>query len=190
MTEFAHRIPQLFHVTQRSALESIRAQGLRPAAELAAHHPEAITENRRAWTPIPRPGAPTAWLRWQNMPDGPIATRLAPGITPAQWRRFINSFVFFFPTEADARRLQASPKDKGQNQAILRFETAALLQAGVTLLTCRWNNGYLDRDPPERRRLRGFADYRPAHLWRRGENLGEITAQGGTPPGLPFAIID
>ena len=189
MTEFARRFPHLFHVTQRGAVEAIRAEGLRPAAELAAAHPEAITENRSAWTPIPRPGGRTAWLRWQNMPEGPIATRLAPGITPAEWRGFINPLVFFCPSEEKARGLQSSPKDAGQDQTVLRFETDALLGAGVRLLTCRWNNGYLDHDPPERRRLRSYDDYRPAGLWQRGEKPKEIAARGGTPPGLPFADL-
>ncbi|TPG41912.1 hypothetical protein EAH89_28340 [Roseomonas nepalensis] len=182
--DFARHNPRLFHVTHRTAIEGIRAHGLLPAAALATG--AEATANRDAWTPAPAPGGTTAWLRWQNMPEGPIAARLHPAIPPAAWRLFINSMVFLFASEADARRLAASPRDAGEDQAVLRFETAALLEAGCALLTCRWNNGYLDRAPAARRRLRAYDDYRPAALWRRGEPLGEITAFGGIPAGIPF----
>ena len=188
MTAFPEAHPHLFHVTHRSAVPAIRQHGLLPAATLAAHPAAgtASTANRTAWTPIPGPSGETAWLRWQNMPDAPIAARLRPGITPAAWRLFINSMAFLFPREEDARRLLASPRDAGRDQTILRFQTTQLLAAGCALLTCRWNNGYLDRSPPSRRRLRSFDDYRPLPLWRRGEPVGEVTAWGGIPPATPF----
>lgn len=184
---FARHNPHLFHVTHRTALPSIRAHGLLPTATLA--NGPSTTENRETWTPAPAPDGSTAWLRWQNMPETPIAARLDPAIPPAAWRLFINSMVFLFASEADARRLAASPRDADRDQITLRFETAALLEAGCALLTCRWNNGYLDRSPATARRLRRYDDYRPAALWHRGENLGEITAFGGIPAGIPFETL-
>lgn len=192
MTAFAAAFPALFHVTHAAAVVSIRDHGLLPAASLApSDAAQAVTGNRSDWTPVPGPGANSfgqiAWLRWQRMPDGPIGARLRPGIQPAAWRLFINSMVFFFGREADAHRLRAADPDR--DQVVLRYPTAALLEAGCALLVCRFNNGYLDRRPLTDPRLRGFGDYRPAGTWRRGDPLREITAWGGVPAGIPFDVI-
>ena len=123
------------------------------------------------------------------MPDGPIGTRLHRDVPAAAWRLFINSMVFFFATHEQAERLRASSRDADRDQVVLRFSTAALAEAGCALLVCRWNNGYLDRTAPERRRLRAFGDYRPVAAWRPHDPVGEITAWGGVPPGLPFEVL-
>lgn len=135
MIGFPRAFPSLFHVTHASAVDSIRANGLRPAASLApADATEAILGNRPDWTPVQRPGQ-TAWLRWQRMLDAPIGARLRPGIPPTAWRLFINHMVFFFGSEVDAQRLRKV--DPERHQVVLRYRTAALLEAGCALLTCR-----------------------------------------------------
>lgn len=187
MIGFLQAFPALFHVTHASAVDSIRAHGLLPAVSLApADAAEAILENRPDWTLVQKSGH-TAWLRWQRMPDGPIGARLRPGIEPAAWRLFINHMVFFFGCEADAQRLRNV--DPERSQVVLRYRTAALLEAGCALLTCRFNNGFLDRRPLTDPRLRSFDDYRPAGTWRRGDPLREITAWGGVPADVPFDVI-
>jgi hypothetical protein len=189
--EFNRLNPALYHVTHRSAVESIRSHGVLPASALAdgSGNDALVLDNRARWTSIPGPLGSPAWLRWQNMPDGPIATRLRPEISPVAWRLFINNMVFLFATEAQAESLRTSSRDADRDQVILRFSTDELLVAGCALLTCRWNNGYLDRTPPNRRRLRSYDDYLPISLWRKGEPLGEITAWGGIPAGTGFKVL-
>ncbi len=191
MSDFLRRNPALFHVTHRTAIEGIRRHGLLTAAELAAspEHDAAVTGNRARWTPVPDPSGDAAWLRWQNMPDGPIGTRLHRDVPPSAWRLFINNMVFFFPTAEQAEGLRAASRDRDREQVVLRFGTASLAEAGCALLVCRWNNGYLDRAPPERRRLRAFGDYRPVAAWKRGDPIGEIAAWGGVPSGIPFEVL-
>ena len=191
MSAFLRHNPSLFHVTHRTAVEGIRRHGLLTAARLAAspEHDAAVTGNRATWTLVPDPSGDTAWLRWQNMPERPIGTRLHRDVPPSAWRLFINSMVFFFPTAEQAEGLRGSHRDSDREQVVLRFGTAALAEAGCALLVCRWNNGYLDRAPPERRRLRAFGDYRSVAAWRHPEPMGEITAWGGVPPGIPFEVL-
>jgi hypothetical protein len=95
--------------------------------------------------------------------------------------------VYFFPTQLEAKGLQAFAKDRAYPQAIIRYATAELCDAGCDLRVCRWNNGYLDRSKPPR--LRSFADYRPICEWRKGETVKEVTAREGFPILVPFEVI-
>jgi hypothetical protein len=54
------------------------------------------------------------------------------------------------------------------------------VEADLVLLTCRFNNGYLDRSPPDRRRLRAAGDYAP---WDGGP-VREVAVAGPIPAGL------
>ncbi|MFC7689686.1 DUF7002 family protein [Paeniroseomonas aquatica] len=183
----------MFHVTEASALPGIARHGLLSAEALARLLGAAVDlgANRRGWTPLVTfRGA--ALLRRQGMADAALASRLAPGIDTAAWRRFINAQVFLFPTEAAAWRLRAA--EPGRDQAVLAAPTAALLEAGCDLRLCRFNNGYVDRSPPGRRRLRGFADYRPVADWRAGPAPAgaaprEVTVAGAIPPGIAWSRL-
>lgn len=173
MSGLATRHPLLWHVTAAANLPGIRARGLWPAALL---RPEAEPANRDDWQEL----AEGTLLRRQNLRDGPLASRLAPGLTPAGWRRFINGHVFLFPDEGSARRLGESSRDSRVPQVLLQLRTAELLDRGLVLLACRFNNGYLDRAPPGRRRLRDVTDYAP---WQGGP-VREVAVPGIIPPAL------
>lgn len=184
---FAAAHPRLFHVTERSALPGIRAHGLLPATRLAALHgapPALVAENRDGWAAL----APGAVLRRQGMRDAPLRSRLDPAIGLEEWRAFINGMVFCFGQAAAARRFRLA--EPARDQVVLAFETTAVLASGATLLTCRFNNGYLDRSPPGRRRLRHFSDYRPLGEWHLGQRVQEVAIPGGLPPGLAFAVLE
>ena len=184
---FATRFPLLFHVTERSALPAIARHGLLSAEGLARRlgaTPD-LGANRGAWTRLATP-AGEALLRRQGMPDAALASRLDPAIAIADWRRFINAQVFLFAVEAAAwRLLRAEP---GRDQVVLAYPTAALLAAGCALTFCRFNNGFIDRSPPGRRRRRSFADYRPIAEWQGGPAPREVTIAGGIPAGMPFTL--
>ena len=187
-TAFAARFPRLFHVTERNALASIKQLGLLSAAELVRRFGAGLglAANRACWTPIATPQG-QAVLRRQGMPDRALASRLDPAIGVAAWRRFINDQVFLFASEAEAwRLLRAEP---GRDHVVLAVATADLAGAGIPLRFCRFNNGYIDRSPPDRRRLRGFGDYRPIADWRPGMPVREVTVVGSVPPSTPWACI-
>ena len=171
MEAFLSKFPTLYHVTREDNLPGIRANGLRCARDLGAGD-----ANRDSWTPVAG-----AWLRWQRMPDGPMASRLAEGLTPDAWRHHINGLVFFFTSEEAAQRLIQAPKDVGVAQRTLWVETAALSSA---LAWCPFNNGFLDRTAPTRRRRRSPQDYRPLSEWRRGMPVVEVVSFQPVPPAL------
>jgi len=189
-TAFAARVPLLFHVTSEEALPLIRAHGLLSAERLCAlvGLPEAaalLGANRRGWVTIAGPGG-EARLRLQGMADGPLASRLRAGLTPEAFRRHVNGQVHLWASARDAARLRAFHAERPQ--VVLRFATQALLAAGCALAFCAFNNGYVDRAPEGKRRLRGPEDYRPISQWRAGEKLREIVIRGGVPAGVAFEV--
>jgi hypothetical protein len=200
---FARAFPRLFHVAAASQVERIRRDGLRSAAALceASGMPEPerdalLRRNRPTWTPIapgPPDAGPPAWLRWQGMNDAPLRARLDPAIAVEEWRAFINGLVFLFPTEAAARRLRdSSDRGKGAKppQAVLAFDTGAILAAGCGLRLCAYNNGFLDRSAAgPGRRLRHRADYCVLDQWPDGRLPAEIAIERGLPTGNAFGVL-
>lgn len=188
------RYPQLHHVTDAAALPGLRRHGLLSAKALcclfevpAGDRPALLTCNRDSYARLVHPVHGEAWLRRQSMRDAPLRSRLDPALTPGQWRRFINAHAFLCASRAWAERLRAFERDR--EQVVLTWDTAALLAAGVALLACQYNNGtVMDRTPPHRRRLRGFADYVPAEAVPPGMAVKEVAARRRIPPEVPFTV--
>jgi len=183
-----------FHATDRAALPLILRHGLLPAEALCALFavPEPrrgalLGQNRDRYERLDHPALGTAWLRRQSLREAPLAARLAPGVTPEGWRRFINAHVFLFASRARALRLAGS--EPGRDQVVLGFELAALRAAGLTLLASPINAGWAgDRQPPGRRRLRNPGLYAPVESLAPGAPVAELAVPGGLPPGLPFTL--
>ena len=188
------RFPQLHHVTDAAALPSLRRHGLLSAKAMcclfevpASARPALLTRNRDDYARFRHPVHGEAWLRRQSMRDVPLRSRLDPALTPGQWRRFINAHAFLCASRAWAERLRAFERDR--EQVVLTWDTEALLAAGVALAACQYNNGTaMDRAPPHRRRLRGFADYVPAGATPPGMAVKEVAARCRIPPWVPFAV--
>lgn len=180
---FARRFPRLFHVTRRRALASIERHGLRPASAFAPGE----DENRNEWTRRTGPDGEPVWLRWQRLGDHILGRRLPPATSPAEWRRLINSMVFLFPSVDAAERLRGFPADAEFDQVIVALETVALVEAGLEVRVCRWNNGFPDRQRPTR--LRAATDYRCLAEWRRGDTVSEVVVRGAIPAGIRFETV-
>ena len=192
LISFANRHPLLFYVTERSSVPSIRRHGLRSAAALcnlfqapAARYSALLDANREQYELIEHPQHGSAVLRRQLMRDHVMITRLAKGFSPPAWRRFINGMVFFFVDEGRAARLR--DYDREREQTILAWSTRAIMDAGVELLACRYNNGMVDRTPSHRRRLRGPADYIPVSQYASGF-IAEVAAATTIPASVPFIV--
>lgn len=190
---FVRRVPALFHVADRAAVPSIQRHGLLSAERLAqlfavAPHRRMslLTENRDNYEAFDHPVHGVAWLRRQQMRDGPLRSRLHPGIELREWRRFINGLVFLSPTLAVAERLRAA--EPGRDQVVLSWRTADVFGAGLPVLWCRYNNGYIDRSGPAKRRLRAREDYQEAELFAPGDLVVEVVVPSGLPAALPFSV--
>lgn len=186
---FLSRFGCLYHVTDRAALPHIRAHGLRSAealCELFAVPPEwrehLLVRNRDRYEPLLHDGS--AALRLQHLRDAALQRQLDPAITPAEWRRMINRQVHFWPTREKAAKLDTY--ESARDQVVLAWKAQALVEAGVPLLTCRWNNGTtMNRQRPGTR-LRTWADYVPLAEFAGG-NVAEIVARAAVPASVPFA---
>lgn len=188
------RFPQLYHVADAAALPGIRRHGLLSAKALchlfevpASDRPALLTRNRDGYVRLTHSEHGEAWLRRQSMRDAPLRARLDPALAPGQWRRFINAHAFLCTSRDWADRLRAF--ERGREQMVLTWDTGDLLAAGVALCVSRYNNGtVLDRSPPDKRRLRSFADYIPAGAMPPRMPVKEVAARGRIPPGIPFAV--
>ena len=187
---FLAKFPQLFHVTDQAALPSIQRRGLLSAAALvqasgleAARHAALLEQNRRHWTTLPC----GASLRLQMMGEVPLRARLDENVETAAWRRFINGMVFFCTTAQRAWRLH--DYEPTRQQIVLQFETASLLETGCALLTCRFNNGAIDRSAEGKRRRRHFADYRDVAAWKRGKPAQEVAIPNLVPALVQHRVV-
>ena len=190
---FVRRVPALFHVADRVAVPLIHRYGLLSAERLvrlfavAPHrHAALLMENRDNYESFTHPVHGTAWLRRQQMRDGPLRSRLHPGIGLREWRRFINGLVFLSPSLAVADRLRAAEPER--DQVVLCWQTADVFAAGLPVLWCRYNNGYIDRSGPANRRLRAREDYQDADQLAPGDPLVEVVVPSGLPAMLPFTV--
>lgn len=187
MTTFATRFPTLFHVTDCAALPGIAQHGLLSAERLHAVLGARgdLGANRKDWCTLDTPSG-RATLRRQGIPDVALRSRLDPDITLDAWRRFINAQVFLCPTRTEAMRLLRAEPSRAQT--IIAFTRSSLLEAGCALRFCPFNNGYIDRSPIHRRRLRHFKDYRQINTWRPGTPIREIVTEGGIPKTVRFDV--
>ena len=147
-----------------------------------------LGENRDGYEPLSHPVHGTAHLRRQQMRDAPLRSRLHLDIGLQEWRRFINGFVFLFPTLAAAERLRGA--EAARDQVVLRWHTADVLDAGLPVLWCRYNNGYIDRAGPANRRLRARGDYQDADLLGPKDSVSEVVVPSGLPPTLPMDVLE
>ena len=188
MTAFHACFPTLFHVTDRAALPGIARHVLLSAERLCTvlGIDGDLGRNRGSWRSLATP-AGCASLRRQGMRDGALRSRLDPSITLEEWRRFINAQVFLCPSRAAALVLRRAEPDR--DQVLLACATAALMEAGCALRFCTFNNGYIDRSPAHRRRLRSHADYRPVSAWAPGTPVREVAIKGAIPLAVRFEAV-
>jgi hypothetical protein len=176
---------RIWHVTDAASLPLILRHGLLSAERLVAlfgADPALLGRNRDRYVTLSHPMHGTATLRRQWLRDAVLAPRLAPGVTPEAYRRFINSQVYFWPERARAEALDRF--EPSRSQVVLSLPVAAL---GVPLLASPINaGGVFDRQPPATARRRHPGLYQT--LESMTEPVAELAIPGGLPPGLPWAI--
>jgi hypothetical protein len=176
---------RLYHVADAAALPLIRRHGLLSAEALCdlfevpePRRTRLLSANRDAYETLRHPVHGEAALRRQLMRTDVLAPRLAPGIAPEEWRRFINRHVFFWPSLARAEGLDRY--EPGRVGCILSVAVADLVAAGLTLLAAPMNGGgVFDRGNARRR---GYDLYRP--LGTMAERVVEVAVPGAVPSSI------
>ncbi len=179
---------RLYHVTDAASLPLIERHGLLSAERLVAlfeGDPAQLGENRDAYVTLTHAQHGVATLRRQWLREASLAPRLASCTTCADYRRHINSQVYFWPDQARAAALERF--EPSRQQLVLSLPVEAVLALGVVLLASPINaGGVFDRQPPATARRRHAGLYRP--LAEMAEPVAELAVAGGLPPGLPWRI--
>lgn len=138
IAEFVQYYPRLYHMAEANSWPSIRKHGLLSTTALldlfeidgglrrsleSQHRPQSVT--------ITHPRHGQAVIRDQKpLRPGPLANCLV-GLTPAQWYRTLNRYVFFWVTEERLKTLLGARAYRNKTHTIIAVDTARLLETNA-----------------------------------------------------------
>jgi len=131
------RFPRLYHVAELGSWPSILRHGLLSTSALLDLFEVGAPERQRleaAWRPrsteIMHPVHGRAVIRDQLplRPEHRLAGLLDGGITPEDWYRTLNSFVFFWVDEPHLESLLGARAYRDQAHTVLTLDTARLVE--------------------------------------------------------------
>ncbi|WP_448955320.1 DUF7002 family protein [Labrys neptuniae] len=152
------RLPDIaYHLVDAVNFDRIQREGLKCAADLLDRD-DAACGTHRPTALITKQGA---YIRDQApMPPAALAHCLDSPLTPADWYRLMNGFVFFWLDGERLRRHLAATR--GRPQRLLSIETARLVDRyGDVLSVTPFNTGNARRRPARR----GQRSFVPVHRW-------------------------
>ena len=133
--EFIARHPRLFHMAEdgswplierlgllstHALVDAFGVKGIERSNILAARRPASVT--------ITSPAYGQAVVRNQiPLREAVLERVLEDGLTPADWFQLLNSFVFFWPTEARLHKLLSARAYRDRAHTVLEVDTARLL---------------------------------------------------------------
>jgi len=180
--EFVQYYPRLYHMAEANSWPSIRKYGLLSTTALldlfeidgdlrrsleSQHRPQSV--------PITHPRHGQAVIRDQKpLRPGPLSNCLV-GLSPAQWYRTLNRYVFFWVTEERLKTLLGARAYRNKTHTVISIDTARLLETNARAVRLSpINSGSTIYNPrprgadtfqrmstypfEERRRLRGSAN--------------------------------
>jgi hypothetical protein len=194
--------PRLYHMAQDGSWPLIKRLGLLSTeALLDAFRVEdpcrgaIIGEHRPSSVAIRSALYGEAAVRDQiPMRDAILARVLEGGMTPADWYRLLNSFVFFWPTEARLLTLLSARAYRGRVHTVLVVDTARLLDhhgGRVRLSPINSGNTLFDARPRGRATFHTIDDYPFTEMRRRrgpASAIAEIAVGGGVSPIEPVLV--
>jgi hypothetical protein len=194
--EVAARHPRLFHLTLPDAVEGIRRHGLLPPLALLDLFEADSATRLRALARRPvrmrlsHPVHGTAVLT-DNAPlhDRKLAPVLDDGLTVDGWRRILAGRVFFWASEAEAKRLAGARLNRGEPRALLVFDTLSLARAHAARMEIAPINTGQTLYVPVRRGSSTFAplldtdydEWRRRRRLRAPDRIKEVTIRGPVP---------
>lgn len=175
--ELASHHPCLYHVTEPSAVETIKSWGLISTSKLLdkfevhGSERELIESRRRPQAiPISHPLHGTAVIN-DNIPlsEAALAKCLDDGLVPSEWLRILNQRIFLWPDEKQLARHLNAKINRDRERAIIVFDTLSLAGAHIDRLELSPINGGSTMRRPARRGLKTFSPAREHSYdeWRR-----------------------
>ena len=161
--ELCKRYPRLYHIACKNSSSSIKKHGLLSTSELLRECGKSDEEIRKL-THFKRPtpvtiecsGRQTFVLRDQKPIDDETLDQLLPaGVERWQWYKLINSMVFFWASDFDAKRMLRAYKDIEHDFLIV--DTRKLLESVQSeIRLSSFNSGSTKGKNPGKRNLEHF----------------------------------
>ena len=182
LAQFVRHYPRLYHMAEANSWPSIRKHGLLSTTALldlfeisGALRQSLESQHRPHSVAITHPEHGQAVIRDQKpLRPGPLAKCLV-GMTPAQWYRTLNRYVFFWVTKERLTTLLGARAYRNKTHTVITVDTALLLETNARAARLSpINSGSTIYNPrprgadtfqrmsnypfEERRRLRGLAN--------------------------------
>lgn len=200
LNELLAHNPRLFHMTALGAWASVRRHGLLSTRALldragvgAAQRRRIEFDNRGATIPLDMGDGDTAYIRDQlSMNDDSLRRALPPHITPADWRRRLNGYVFFWLSETRLLRLSNARSYRDAEHEVIVLKARPFVDAYFdSIWLCPINSGNAVRKAAPRGadtfcRIADY-DYR---YWKKrraiGDRVAELCVDHEVPDVAPF----
>jgi hypothetical protein len=195
--DIATRHPHLFHLTERGGGDRIRKHGLWSTEKLLDHCE--LQEAARLTLLTRRRAEPVALHHGMfgpitindNRPlsEAKLATCLDDGLSPSDWLKLLNSFVFLWASNRHAQDLLKAAGNSGRAKELLVFDALPLLRNYFERVYISPINTGATLHQPARRGLATFAPAAqlPYEAWRRRRGLSapdkikEVVIKDGVP---------
>jgi hypothetical protein len=197
--ELVGRYPHLYHMAEDGSWPLIQRLGLLStealldAFEINDERRLSILASRRPASIVIRSDLHGEAVVRDQIPlrESTLNKVLEDGLTPTDWYRLLNSFVFFWPTEERLQTLLSAKAYRDRAHTVLVVDTERLLaHHGDCLFLSPINSGstLFDARPRGLATFRAMSDY-PYDAMRRRRGpagaIAEVAIQGGVRPIQP-----
>ena len=195
MGDFVSLYPRLYHMAHRASWTSIAKHGLLSTAALLDLF-EIFGEERNRLESCHRPEYVRiehgrngeAWIRDQKpMSDKGLSRALVGNLTPSDWYRTLNGYVFFWTSLERLERLLCARAYRNDEHLILQLDTAQLAnEHWKDISLCPINSGCTVPVPHERGRHSFLhPDEYPFEEWRLRRGVKEAVVEVAVARGVP-----
>lgn len=200
--EFVARHPRLYHMAEDGSWPLIERLGLLSTEALVdafgitgGQRSTILAARRPASVTITSPANGQAVVRDQiPLREAVLERVLEDGLTPADWYRLLNSFVFFWPTEARLHTLLSARAYRDRAHTVLEMDTTRLLaghRESIRLSPINSGSTLFNARPRGRATFRRLDDYPYEEMRRRRGSAGaiaEVAVFGGVRPVQPALV--
>lgn len=187
--------PVLYHMAEDGTWPSIQEHGLLSTSALldlygvgGAERQAIEGQRRQRSVRLDHPTSGIAVIRDQLPLREPyLVTLLDDGMTPADWYRLLNGFVFFWLSEARLNRLLSARAYRDRPHVVLEVDTRAVMERhGNDMRLAAINTGSTLFNAPRRGRstFASLEDY-PYEEWRRRRGRRDAIVELAVPNGVP-----
>jgi hypothetical protein len=197
--ELVRRYPRLYHMAESGSWQSVREHGLLSTSalldlfEYRGRRRDAIeSQHRPVSVEISHPRYGSAVVRDQKPMSDAALRRCLRGMTPQEWYRLLNSYVFFWLTEERLSTLLNAESYKDETHCVFECDTESLVARHERRIFLSPMNSGCTRPfahPRGRDTFRPIAEFPFRERRNRGSNaVVELAVQYSVPDIRDFVI--